>query len=108
VDLFAIGSSPLYYDDISLDASAVDIPWLSETPTSGAIPVGGSTHVDVTFDFTGLGFGTHNATFFAMSNDSDKPVVYVPVTFNVVAPDIAVTAPAGYDPLPQWYRRTEL
>ena len=62
------------------------------TPTSGTIPVGDSTYVDVTFKSTGLGFGAYNTTLFAMSSDPDKPLVNVPVTFNFVAPDVVVTA----------------
>jgi uncharacterized repeat protein (TIGR01451 family) len=93
VDLFANLATSVYYDDISLASPAVDIPWLSEAPTSGTTPPGGSVPVDVTFDSTGLMPGTYMGSLFATSNDVDEPVVEVPVTLEVVGqlPDIDVT-----------------
>jgi hypothetical protein len=72
-------------------ASPSDIPWLSEVPTSGTTPGGGSTDVTVTFDSNGLAQGTYTGNLCVNSNDPDEPLVVVPVTLDVVgAPDITV------------------
>jgi hypothetical protein len=63
--------------------TVVDIPWLSETPTSGTVPAGGSVVVEVTFDSTGLGVGQYLASLVINSNDPDTAKVTVPVTMNV-------------------------
>jgi hypothetical protein len=58
----------------------VDVPWLSENPTSGQNTV----PVDVTFDPTGMSVGDYFATLVIASNDVDEPTVYVPVTMTIV------------------------
>jgi uncharacterized repeat protein (TIGR01451 family) len=72
-------------------ASPSDIPWLSEAPTDGVTPGGGSTPIAVTFDSTGLTAGDYAANLCVASNDLDEPLVIVPVDMTVVAPDIVVT-----------------
>ncbi len=70
--------------------SPSDVPWLSEAPTSGTIPGGGSTPVAVTFDSSGLGTGIYNANLCVTSNDPDAgpgngtDLVVVPVMMEVV------------------------
>ncbi len=70
----------------------VDIPWLSEVPTSGTVLPGEATDVAVTFDSTGLAIGTYNANLCIVSNDPDAGpgnetnLVIVPVTLIVGAP----------------------
>ena len=66
-----------------------DIPWLSETPTSGTINPGDCTPVDVTFDSTGLTLGDYFAGLQFDSNDPDRPVD-VPITLHVVDAQIVV------------------
>lgn len=60
-----------------------DVPWLSENPTSGTVPVGESIVVEVTFDSTGLTPGQYLASLDIHSNDPDTPVVNVPVSLTV-------------------------
>jgi hypothetical protein len=60
-----------------------DVPWLSETPTSGTIPAGGSVEVLVTFDSSGLALGDYSAFLNISSNDPDEATVVVPVTMTV-------------------------
>ncbi len=66
------------------------LPWLSEVPTEGTVQPGDCAIVNVTFDSTGLGYGTYSGFLDIASNDPDEPIVDVPVTLNVVAPDISV------------------
>lgn len=63
-----------------------DIPWLSEDPTSGQNDV----TVDVTFDPTGMGVGQYFGILAVESNDTDEPVVNVPVTMTVIAKEAGV------------------
>jgi hypothetical protein len=60
-----------------------DIPWLSESATSGTTAVGGSDSVTVTFDATGLAAGVYKANVCVNTNDLDNAQVPVPVTFTV-------------------------
>ena len=70
---------------IKLDAITLAdyLPWLSENPTSGAIPAGACSNVDVTFDSTGLAMGDYFATLQVESNDPDQPIVNVFVSLRV-------------------------
>jgi hypothetical protein len=60
-----------------------DVPWLDPSPTSGATGISGSSDVDVTFDSSGLAVDVYTATLCVNSNDSDNPVVSMPVTMTV-------------------------
>ena len=91
VDLWGNGASAVYYDDMSLvevlpqvcDVPS-DIPWVSVSPESGTTDMGQSSMVDVTFDTTGLAFGSvHNGTLCVSSNDPVNPLVIVPLTLTV-------------------------
>ena len=62
-----------------------DVPWLSESPTSGTLQPGESVNVDVTFDSTMVPEpGVYEAVLRAMSNDPLNSRVDVPVTMNVL------------------------
>jgi len=67
-------------------APAVDIPWLSEDPTSGTVPPGECVDVAVTFDSTGMAPGIYNGNLVITSNDPDTPEVTIPVQMTVLAP----------------------
>ncbi len=71
-------------DDISLDGVlGLDVPWLSENPTSGSLAANtGSAVIDVNFDATGLALGTYTANL--RITDDNARLVEVPVTLNVV------------------------
>ena len=70
----------------------IDVPWLSETPTSGTTAASGSSNVTVGFDSTGLAVGTYNATLCVDSNDPNPgpgngtDLVIVPLTLIVQEP----------------------
>ena len=64
-------------------ATPADVPWLSESPTSGTTAPGGSDPVTVTMDATSLAAGTYNANVCVNSNDTTQRHVAVPVTFTV-------------------------
>ena len=72
-----------------------DAAWLSENPTSGTVPAGGSAQTLVTFSSNGLTPGVYQASLLVNSNDPDQPVVTVPVTLTVIpaVPDIFISAP---------------
>jgi hypothetical protein len=74
--------------------NVVDIPWLSENPTSGSFM--GTDPVAVTFDPTGLPVGLYYAALGIESNDPDEPFYFVPVTMTVIdyAPGVALEPPA--------------
>jgi len=60
-----------------------DIPWLSASPTSGALTAGMSDNVAVTVDATGLASGSYAANLCLATNDATQPIIYVPVTMTV-------------------------
>ena len=60
-----------------------DIPWLSESPTSGTTAPGGSDPVTVTFDASSLTAGSYTANVCVNTNDTTQRQVAVPVTFTV-------------------------
>jgi len=64
-----------------------DVPWLSESPTSGTVAVGGSQDVTVTADATGLDPGTYSALVCVSTNDPNNALVGVSVSLTVTADD---------------------
>ncbi|HOE35758.1 MAG: S8 family serine peptidase [Anaerolineaceae bacterium] len=65
-----------------------DVPWLSEDPTSGTVPVGGSVEVDIVFDPTGAGLNQPGDYLAALKIKHDTPSVYpnIPVILHLAAP----------------------
>jgi len=64
-------------------SSPQDVPWLSETPTSGTNAPGTSTPGAVTFDASALMPGIYTALLCAQSNDPGHPLLAVPVELTV-------------------------
>jgi hypothetical protein len=60
-----------------------DVPWLSESPTSGTIDPGGHSDVQVTVDTTGLALGVYKATLTFRTNSGRHPTLTVPVQLTV-------------------------
>jgi len=60
-----------------------DVPWLSESPTSGTIDPGGHTDVQVTVDTTGLALGVYKATLTFRTNSGRHPTLTVPIQLTV-------------------------
>lgn len=79
-------------------SSPQDIPWLSESPTSGTATPGLYSTVDVTMDATALTPGPYSATICVNSNDPANRTIAVPVTFTVTTPVVTDTIFAdGFD-----------
>ena len=57
--------------------------WLSATPMSGTVPASGTNPTMVAFDATTLNLGQYAATMKFLSNDTETPVLDVPVTLTV-------------------------
>jgi subtilisin family serine protease len=72
-----------------------DVPWLSESPTSGTLAPGRSQSVTVTVDATGLAPGIYRAGLHVLSNSGRQPHITVPVTLTVPAYFQAVNAGDG-------------
>lgn len=87
VNLFAFGSSTIYYDDLSLAhycSTPGDASWLTAAPGSGTTPSGESDVVTVSVDTSGLWYGqTYQSSLCISSNDPSKPLIAVPVTLSV-------------------------
>ncbi len=70
-------------------------PWVSlngGTTVSGSIVSGGATQsITVGFNSSGLTAGTYNSSITIISNSSANSTVSIPVTLNVIEPQIAVS-----------------
>jgi subtilisin family serine protease len=73
----------------------VDVPWLSESPTSGPVPAGGSTSIAVGVNTGGLAAGVHTATMLVRTNSGRQPTLAVPVELIVPAYSQAVDVGGG-------------
>ena len=75
-----------------------DVPWLSESPSSGSVDGGDSEVSTVTVDATSLAAGSYSAHICVATNDTANPLIDVPVTANVGGgggdPAIAVSPPS--------------
>jgi hypothetical protein len=59
--------------------------WLSYSPSSGTIPAGGSTVINLTLSSSGLAIGSYNKNITITSNASNSPTYSIPVSFTVQA-----------------------
>jgi len=73
----------------------VDIPWLSENPSSGTLAPGASQAITVTVDTTGLAPGFYRARIIIRSNDPRNPRLQVPVSLIVPAYRVGANAGGG-------------
>lgn len=65
---------------------AVDISWLSYTPSSGIVPAGGNMDITVHFNAASLTpDSTYHANLLLASNDPDEWLVTVPVSLTVTS-----------------------
>ena len=90
-----LGSGAEGADNIAFQSP--DIPWLSENPISGSLAAGDCQDVVVTFDSTGMAYGSYNGTLQIDSNDIGTPVFNVPVTLTVA--DAPTNADFSWDPV---------
>jgi hypothetical protein len=62
-----------------------DIPWLSEDPTSGAVPAAGLSEIDVIFDAGMVDeLGTYSGTLVLLTDDPDNEEIHIPVEMEVI------------------------
>jgi uncharacterized repeat protein (TIGR01451 family) len=77
--------SPLgEFEGATQTAGFSDIPWLSETPTSGILQPGECIDEYVTFDSTGLTVGSYYGSLKIESDDPDEGQIILPVTLTVI------------------------
>jgi subtilisin family serine protease len=62
-----------------------DVPWLSESPTSGTLAPGGTQNIAVTVNTAGMAPGVYAARLTILSNSGRRPSLRVPVTLIVPA-----------------------
>jgi subtilisin family serine protease len=93
-NLWTIGQNPntAYLIDSGVPAFN-DVPWLSESPTSGTVAPGGSQAIRVTVDTHGLQPGVYDASIFIQSNAARQSTLRVPV--RLIVPGYQVGANAG-------------
>jgi M6 family metalloprotease-like protein/uncharacterized repeat protein (TIGR02543 family) len=70
--------------------------WISLSQTTG-LAAGETDTVYVNFDATSLAVGTYTTTITVTSSNATNPTVTIPVTFTVVAADLLVTTPDGWE-----------
>jgi hypothetical protein len=70
----------------STQLTAVDVPWVTENPTSGTVPPDDSAVVVVTFDASELEGDAYDAYLVIMNNDPDSDVVVVELHLSVNPP----------------------
>jgi hypothetical protein len=80
-------------------AHALDVPWLSASPTSGTTAGGVSSTIDVGFDASALSAGTYAADLCVRTNDTHRLTVTVPVQLVVTNGADAIFAD-GFEGLP--------
>jgi hypothetical protein len=78
------GPNTAYLVDSGVPAFS-DVPWLSESPTSGTVAPGASQNVTVTVDTHGMTPGVYQATLTFRTNSGRQPNLSVPVRLIVPA-----------------------
>jgi hypothetical protein len=79
-------------------ASPSDVPWLSESPSSGSVSGGNSQDSSVTVDATSLGAGSFSADLCVTTNDPAHTLVTVPVNVTVNAVFVPPTLAKAFAP----------
>jgi subtilisin family serine protease len=95
-NLWMVGQSPniVYLVESGVPAFS-DVPWLSVTPTSGVLPIGGSQQVVVSIDTTGMTPGVYAANLHFSTNSGRQPNLTVPVMLIVPGYQALVNAGGG-------------
>ncbi|NIW46838.1 MAG: choice-of-anchor D domain-containing protein, partial [candidate division Zixibacteria bacterium] len=75
-------NAPYVHDNLAVRIAA-DTPWLSENPTNGTVPAGGTLDVQVIADAAGLSSGDYHARIIVASNDPQNSELEVPVNLQV-------------------------
>jgi subtilisin family serine protease len=64
-----------------------DVPWLSESPSSGSVPPGGQQAVEITIGAAGLAPGTYHGAVVFLTNAPKNATQSVDVTLTVELPE---------------------
>jgi len=96
-DVYDSEATLLDEETTTFTVGGADCSWLSESPISGTVAAGSSDPITVTIDTTGLTAGTYNAEIIIASNDPDEASVTVPVTLQVVAPELPTVTSVSPD-----------
>ena len=76
------------------NSSGSDLPaWLTVNPLSGTLNPGSQQDIIVTFDAAGLTPDMYYSDIFVSSNDSDEPIVTVPITLEVLPSTVVNNSP---------------
>jgi hypothetical protein len=75
-----------------------DVPWISETPTSGTVAGADTADSTIDVDAAGLGAGNHSARLCVATNDPTHPLIEVPVSLQVGAAPIPPTVAKAFAP----------
>jgi subtilisin family serine protease len=73
--------------------SFADVPWLSESSTSGSLGAGSGQQIDISIDATNLQPGVYGSTIFLISNAAKKSTIGIPV--KVIVPKSRIAFDAG-------------
>jgi hypothetical protein len=79
-------------------ADPSDVPWISETPSSGSVEGGSSQDSTISVDATGLDPGIYSALLCVATNDASHAVVEVPVSLTVGNAPVAPTLSKAFSP----------
>lgn len=81
----SFNSGPMLYNSTEYSLSLIgSIPsWLTISTTEGVITPGNTTTIEMEFNSTGLEIGTYSSTLILQSNDSDNPIIDIPITLTV-------------------------
>ncbi len=92
VALQVMNNTTYVHNNLAIRIFLPDAPWLSESPTLGAIPPNGNQNLLVTFDATGLIPGTtYNAKIFVDATHPDLTSPFeIPASLRVATADSAV------------------
>lgn len=85
--------STFYIDEVEVTDGDPDAFFLSVSPSSGTVPFGASTTVDVKFDARALDSGEYTGYIVISSNDSLNSPLEVPVSLTVLAPPTIGVSP---------------
>ncbi|MCH7521893.1 MAG: hypothetical protein IIB42_09385, partial [Candidatus Marinimicrobia bacterium] len=82
----------MMYNAVAYSLSAARNRWISADLTDGVIPAGGGIDITLTFNSTGLAWGSYEANLELTSNDPARPVELIPISLAVTpigAPQIS-------------------
>jgi hypothetical protein len=65
-----------------------DVPWVSETPSSGTISSDAAANVSISINSLTYPLGTYTATLILKTNDAVHPRINIPVTMHIIMRNI--------------------